>query len=115
MRVRSEGKMTRFLCPAAIGLALVLCASSAEARDAVRHGHTLVKEFCARCHAIGRTGKSPHVGAPPFRTIGRSYDLDRFAGRLEGGISSGHPAMPEFIFDRADALAVQAYLRSIQR
>ena len=88
--------------------------AGAQPRDAVRHGHALVKEFCARCHAVGRTGKSPHAGAPPFRSIGRSYDLDGFAERLERGISAGHPDMPEFVFTRADALAVQAYLRSIQ-
>jgi cytochrome c len=115
MRVRSEGNMTRFLCPAALGLALVLAAPPVQARDPVRHGRALVKELCARCHAIGRTGGSPHAGAPPFRTIGRSYDLDGFAERLRRGISSDHPDMPEFIFDRADARAVQAYLRSIQR
>ena len=96
-------------------LALAPACADAQPRDAVRHGHALVKEFCARCHAIGRTGKSPHAGAPPFRSIGRSYDLDGFAERLERGISAGHPDMPEFVFTRADALAVQAYLRSIQR
>jgi cytochrome c len=100
---------------AAIGLTLILAAPAAQARSPVSHGRALVKEFCARCHAIGRVGKSPLAGAPPFRTIGRSYDLDGFANRLRRGISSGHPDMPEFIFERADALAVQAYLRSIQR
>ena len=100
---------------AAAGLALVLAAPPAQARDPVARGHALVKEFCARCHSIGRTGRSPHVGAPPLRTIGRSYDLDSFAERLRHGISSGHPDMPEVIFERADARAVQAYLRSIQR
>lgn len=100
---------------AAVGLALNLAAQQAQARDPVRHGRALVKEFCGHCHAIGRRGKSPKAGAPPFRLIGRSYDLDGFAEQLERGISSDHPEMPEFKFDRADALAVQAYLRSIQR
>ncbi|MEJ2623269.1 MAG: cytochrome c [Pseudolabrys sp.] len=80
----------------------------------MRHGHALVKALCARCHAVGRTGRSPYAGAPPFRGTGRSYDLDGFAERLERGISAGHPDMPESVFTRADALTVQAYLRSIQ-
>lgn len=100
---------------AAPALALVLAAPPAKAQDPARHGRALVKEFCASCHAIGRSGKSPNAAAPPLRSIGRSYDLDGIAERLQLGISSGHPDMPEFIFDRADARAVQAYLRSIQR
>ena len=57
-----------------------------------------VKEFCARCHAIGKTGKSPNDNAPPFRTLGRSFDLDQFPLQLEAGISPGHPDMPAFKF-----------------
>jgi cytochrome c len=106
--------MKRLLLLAVLLPALTPIASGAQAQNSLRHGHALVKEFCARCHAVGRTGKSPHAGAPPFRGIGRSYDLDGFAERLERGISAGHPDMPEFVFTRADALAVQAYLRSIQ-
>ncbi len=99
----------------AAGLALLLAGTTAEARNPVRHGRALVKEFCARCHAVGRSDRSPNVAAPPFRAIGHSYDLDRFAERLQRGISSGHPDMPEFKFSRVDAQAMQAYLRSIQR
>lgn len=106
--------MKRLLLIVASLLLLAPVGAGAQPRVSVRHGHALVKEFCARCHAIGRTGKSPHAGAPPFRGIGRSYDLDGFAQRLERGISTGHPDMPEFVFMHADALAVQAYLRSIQ-
>jgi len=96
-------------------LAVVLATLPATARDPAGRGHALVKEFCGSCHAIGRNDKSPRAAAPPLRQIGSSYDLDGFAERLQSGISSGHPDMPEFIFERADALAVQAYLRSIQR
>jgi mono/diheme cytochrome c family protein len=100
---------------AASALALVLSAPRSQAQDPARRGHGLVKEFCADCHAIGRSGKSPNAAASPLRLIGRSYDLDSIAERLQRGISAGHPDMPEFIFDRADARAVQAYLRAIQR
>ena len=96
-------------------LLFVVSAETANAQDLERRGRTVVVEFCARCHAIGKTGNSPHASAPPFRTLGRSFDLDQFPRRLERGISSGHPDMPEFKLSSDDALAVSAYLRTIQQ
>jgi cytochrome c len=96
-------------------LAWLILTATAQAQDPARHGRALVKEYCASCHAIGKTGKSRHVSAPPFRTLGRSFDLDQFARVLERGISSGHPDMPEFKFNEEDALAVQAYLHTVQQ
>jgi cytochrome c len=87
----------------------------ANAQNPERRGRVVVTEFCARCHAIGKTGKSPHASAPPFRTLGRSFDLDQLPRVLERGISSGHPDMPEFKLGADDALAVSAYLRTIQQ
>ena len=96
-------------------LALSLPCASARAQDPVRHGHALAKEFCSECHAIGKTGKSPHVGAPPFRTFGDRFDLDHFPRRLIRGISSNHPDMPEFKFSPQDAVDLRDYLRTIQK
>jgi cytochrome c len=96
-------------------LALSILGSAAQAQDPARHGRALLKEFCASCHAIGRADKSPVLGAPPLRVLGRSFDLDEFPRLLRRGISSSHPAMPEFKFGEDDASAVTAYLRSIQR
>jgi cytochrome c len=95
-------------------LTLVVLGSAAHAQDPVQHGRALLTEYCARCHAIGETGNSPHPSAPPFRTLGRSFDLDRFPELLERGISSNHPDMPVFKFSEDDANAVRAYLRTIQ-
>ncbi len=89
--------------------------SAASAQEPVKHGRALLGEFCSRCHAVARWGKSPHLGAPPFRYLGRSFDLDQFPRMLESGISSGHPDMPEFKFSEDDAEAAAAYLRTIQR
>jgi len=77
-------------------------------------GRALLQEHCASCHAIGKTGDSPREGAPPFRTLARSYDLDEFPRKLQSGVISGHPDMPEFRFREDDARAVGVYLRSIQ-
>jgi cytochrome c len=86
---------------------------SAQAQE--RRGRALLREYCASCHAIGKTGRSPMQSAVPFRVLGRSFDFDEFPRLLRRGISSTHPAMPEFKFGDDDARAVTAYLRSIQR
>jgi cytochrome c len=96
-------------------LALLMLGSAALAQDPARRGRAILKEFCAGCHAIGKTDKSRREGALPLRELGRSYDLDKFPRVLERGISSSHPAMPEFKFKGRDARAVSAYLRSIQK
>jgi cytochrome c len=88
----------------------------AEGNDtSTRRGEVLAKELCAPCHAVGRTGESPHVGAPAFRTLDRRIDFDAFMDRLRGGLTSEHPDMPTFRFTREDARAFMAYLRSIQK
>jgi cytochrome c len=95
-------------------LAVMMLPAAAQAQDPVRHGRALAVEFCARCHAIGRYGRSPHSDAPPLRNIGRSYDLDGFARVLSGGLLSGHPDMPQFRFHFQDARDLRDYLRTIQ-
>jgi mono/diheme cytochrome c family protein len=99
----------------ASSLALLILASAAHAQNPVRRGRALLNEFCANCHAIGKTGNSRMREAPPLRTLGRSFELDDFAQDLRRGILSGHPDMPKFKFSEDDARAVTAYLRSIQQ
>ena len=108
-------RLPRTLPPLIVLLALVILGSAAQAQDPSRHGRAILQEFCARCHAIGKTGNSPQRNALPFRTLGRSFDLDQFPRLLERGISSGHPDMPEFKFSEDDAHAVRAYLQTIQQ
>lgn len=102
-----------FTCAIAFA-AVALLPMAAQAQSPSARGHALLNDYCARCHAIGKTGKSPHEAAPAFRTLGRSFDLDDFAGRLQRGLMPGHPDMPAFKFERDDARAVAAYLRDIQ-
>lgn len=100
-------------------LALILtcfCGGAVHALDREQQrGKELLERMCSRCHAVGTTGKSPHVDAPPFRTFGEDklYDND-FAQRLENGLSTIHPDMPTFHFDREDAEAAVNYLKAIQ-
>jgi len=95
-------------------LAILAVGGIVRAQDPAGHGQALVAEFCGSCHAVGIRGKSKHPEAPPFRTLGRTIDLDEFPRMLERGISGGHPDMPEFKFSHDDAVAVRAYLRAIQ-
>ena len=79
-----------------------------------KRGEALAQRMCAGCHAIGRTGDSPHIGAPPFRNLDRRIDLDSLVVRLREGLTSGHPDMPTFHFSREDAQAFVAYLRYVE-
>jgi cytochrome c len=79
-----------------------------------KRGQTLLTTSCARCHATGRAGASPHPSAPPFRTLSRKYPIEGLAEALAEGLSVGHPDMPGFVFEPHDVGAILAYLKSIQ-
>jgi cytochrome c len=78
-------------------------------------GESLLTTNCARCHAVGRTGASPHSAAPPFRTLSRKYKVEGLAEALGEGLSTGHPDMPEFVFEPDEVGAIIDYLQSIQQ
>ena len=69
----------KFLLLACSSIAVLTAGNSVQAEDdPISHGQSLVAEFCAKCHAIGIKGESPHPWAPPFRTLGRTVDLNEF-------------------------------------
>ncbi|MDX2156302.1 MAG: cytochrome c [Hyphomicrobiaceae bacterium] len=80
---------------------------------AVAQGRKILAESCERCHAIGKTGDSPLANAPPFRALHRKYPVGHLAEALAEGITTGHDAMPEFIFSTDEIVAILAYLDSI--
>jgi mono/diheme cytochrome c family protein len=77
-------------------------------------GRVLANGLCSGCHATGKTGESRHTGAPRFREIDREVDLDKMANRLREGLLGSHRDMPMFRFNRDDADAFVAYLRTLQ-
>ena len=79
----------------------------------IEQGRALLEDNCARCHAIGLGGDSPFEPAPPFRTLEDRYPLENLEGALAEGIVSGHPVMPEFVFDPDQIGAIIAYLKSL--
>lgn len=100
------------LCAALLWVGLCI---SAFAEDDLKHGEELLQDRCASCHAVGRSGDSPHKFAPAFRTLGQRYPIEALEEALGEGIVSGHPDMPEFKFDADDVGDIIAYLKSIQQ
>ena len=88
-------------------------AALSQTEAAVQHGHAIAQRFCARCHAIGMTGKSPHASAPPFREIVAKGNIENLEEALGEGIIVGHPDMPQFQFKPRDVGALVAYLKSL--
>jgi mono/diheme cytochrome c family protein len=100
------------LCAALVSAAVSVPASAA---DDPKHGEQLLQKNCASCHAIGRSGDSPHKFAPAFRTLGQRYPIESLEEALGEGIVSGHPDMPEYKFDADDVGDIIVYLKSIQQ
>ena len=88
-------------------------ARTADDRGAVDRGRTIIEANCARCHAIGKHDLSQHDKAPPFRVVVTRYAPDNLAEALAEGIVSGHPDMPEFVFQPAEIEAIVAYLNTL--
>jgi mono/diheme cytochrome c family protein len=99
---------------AAAAIAATLASPSLAQPSSVSRGEALLGQHCAMCHAIGRSGISPHAQAPPFRTLGRRYPIESLEEALGEGLLSGHPDMPEFSFAPRDVGAIIRYLQSIQ-
>jgi mono/diheme cytochrome c family protein len=76
-------------------------------------GRALLAENCGGCHAIGGSGDSPNVEAPPFRVVLRSYPASAIEESLAEGIVTGHPDMPVFVLDPPAIADVVAYLDAL--
>ncbi|MEZ5870943.1 MAG: cytochrome c [Nitratireductor sp.] len=80
----------------------------------VAHGEALVVANCSPCHAIGKTGDSPHSDAPPFRTLSERYPIDALEEAFAEGIETGHPDMPSFSAEPEQIADILAYIWSVQ-
>lgn len=85
----------------------------AEQAKLAEQGLAIVKEKCARCHAITMDDKSAHAKAPPFRDVVMRYPSENLAEALAEGIVSGHPDMPVFVFQPEQIEGFIAYLDSL--
>lgn len=76
-------------------------------------GRALAERHCARCHAIGEKGESPHDDAPPFRKFAKMWPLENLEESLAEGIVTGHPDMPAFVFEPEDIDALIEHLHDL--
>lgn len=109
--------MSRLLAIATGVCAVLLLAETALAQNGngnIVQGRALLEANCARCHALGQDGASPHETAPPFRVVVTLYPPESLAEALAEGIVSGHPDMPEFVFKPPEIEAIIAYLGSLK-
>lgn len=97
------------------GMGLAAGTLSAQAVNrAAEHGQKLAETNCARCHAIGNGGESPHPDAPPFRTLSQRFDVDTIDEALLTKATPAHTDMPTFDITPEQALAIAAYVASVQ-
>ncbi len=89
-------------------------AATAETNPLIAKGQALLQANCARCHAIGADDASTHKDAPPFRVVVTRYPPDNLAEALAEGLVSGHPDMPEFVFEPDEVVAITTYLESLK-
>ena len=99
----------------AVTLMLTVASPATMAGTLQQRGEVLASGMCSPCHAIGKTGNSKHPAAPRFRTLDDQTNLAKLSQRLQGGLLTGHEAMPLFRFNRDDADAMVAFIRSTQR
>lgn len=79
----------------------------------VDRGAVLVRQKCAGCHAVERSGDSPLRAAPPFRDMGALYPVQDLQEAFAEGLVTAHPAMPAFQFEPQDIADVIAYLEHV--
>jgi len=105
------GASSLVLCAAAIFTASIAAETDG---DVAAKGHDILAANCGRCHAIEQEGESSHAQAPPFRVVVSRYPPSDLAEALAEGIMSGHPDMPEFVFEPPEIEAILAYLGSLE-
>ena len=88
--------------------------ASAPMQSLVKEGEQLVGTLCSRCHAIGRTGDSPHASAPRFRDLHTRYPLLALRVPISRGIAAPHDEMPKLHLRPEDIDKIVAYVNSLR-
>lgn len=98
-------------------VALWVAPAGAQAPDAatIASGKSILSKHCGTCHQIEAAGASRNPAAPPFRELMQRYNPEDLEEALGEGLSSGHPTMPEFVFEPDDIAAIVAYFGTLKR
>ncbi len=97
-------------------LSAIGCAAESRADETaavLERGRALALSRCGACHAVGRTGESPHRIAIPFRNLYRRYPIGMLVRARRTGVVAGHDEMPMYTFSRAELDALLAYIDSL--
>ena len=113
--------MTGRMIAALVALSLGGCAGEAVRQTGTEpvvmgsadRGGMLVRDKCAGCHAVERTGDSPLAAAPPFRTMGVRYPVRDLQEAFAEGLVTTHPTMPAFELQPTEIADLIAYLESV--
>ena len=82
--------------------------------EAAARGRALAFCSCASCHAIGRSGASPLLAAPPFRDVVRRRSIESLANSFSEGLVTDHGPMPAYTFRAGEIDDLTAYLERLQ-
>lgn len=83
-------------------------------RQLIGLGKSLLGEKCGKCHQVNPAGNSPLAEAPTFGEVMRRYKPEDLEEALGEGLSTGHPEMPEFVFEPDEIAAILAYLETLR-
>lgn len=101
----------------ALSAFILSLAATGEAKtgdSAIIQGHDLLRENCARCHAIDASSTSPEPKAPAFRDVLKKYEASALEEALAEGIVTGHEQMPQFAFEPEQIAAIVAYMDTLK-
>ncbi len=103
----------RVILGVALSAALLFSAAPLDAAGRAKlaaRGQALLRDNCARCHAIESSGDSPMQAAPPMREIYARFAPRELQAELSEGMVSHYSQMPQIEFASEDVDAILAYL-----
>lgn len=117
MHLKKNNKLVSVI--AGIGAALFIFAANGAAAQEVdskmaERGKALVTNLCSRCHAVGKEGDSPLAEAPKFKNLAKEWNPESLAEAFAEGIVTGHPDMPEFVFEPEQIGELIEYFKSLE-
>lgn len=112
-RTRARGHLGAAAVTLAACAAVAVITPAWPASPEAMQGLAIANKYCARCHAVGLSGASPHKEAPPFREFAAKWPLENLEEALAEGIVTGHKDMPAFVFEPPEIAALIAHLEDV--
>lgn len=81
---------------------------------AAERGERIAERACSGCHAIGASGGSPIMGAPPFRALQLRFNEISLARRMTELAPHEHREMAPLQLDSGEIGDLVAYIQAIE-